>query len=106
VLPSLVARDGDRDGLPNVLLEAAACGLPLVATQVGGISDFLDAATGQVCAPNDPVALASAIESSFADAAQTQLRCQAARLRVEEHFDIASNINRLDHAFRGEAFAL
>jgi glycosyltransferase involved in cell wall biosynthesis len=42
VLPSRIARDGDRDGLPNVLMEAASQDLPIVATEVGATSEFIE----------------------------------------------------------------
>ena len=102
VAPSVVAGDGDRDGLPNVLLEAAACGLPIVATRAGGITDFLDAATARLCPPADARALAMAISETFADAGSTHIRCAAARARVEERFDVEKNIERLARSFQSE----
>jgi glycosyltransferase involved in cell wall biosynthesis len=99
VVPSVVARDGDRDGLPNVLLEAAACGVPLVASRVGGVSDFLDEGTGRLAVPGDAAALATLIRQTFEEAQKTRDLCHAARRRVEEKFDIDRNVQLLLRAF-------
>jgi glycosyltransferase involved in cell wall biosynthesis len=99
VVPSVVARDGDRDGLPNVLLEAAACGVPLVASRVGGVSDFLDESTGRLVAAGDAPGLARAIRQTFEEHEKTQeLRCAAHR-RVELNYNAACNIQSLMRAF-------
>jgi colanic acid/amylovoran biosynthesis glycosyltransferase len=100
VLPSIVARDGDRDGLPNVLLEAAACGVPLVASRVGGVSDLLDESTGRLAAPGDAQALATLIQQTFEEPQKTQELCRTARRRVEAEFDIERNVQLLIQAFQ------
>ncbi|HEX8237365.1 MAG TPA: glycosyltransferase family 4 protein [Abditibacteriaceae bacterium] len=100
VVPSVVARDGDRDGLPNVLLEAAACGVPLVASRVGGVSDFLDESTGRLAAPGDAQTLAMLIQQTFEEPEKTHELCRAARRRVEADFDLERNIQLLAQAFR------
>jgi glycosyltransferase involved in cell wall biosynthesis len=69
VLPCKVLADGDRDGIPNVLLEAMATGLPVVSTAVSGIPELIsDGENGLLVAPEDPAALAAAIERLLADA--------------------------------------
>ena len=103
VLPCKIARDGDRDGLPNVLLEAAACGLPIVSTPVGGITDFLDETTGRLCPPADAAALAAAMARAFSEVDNTRSRCLAARRRIEQEYDIERNIDRMAAAFRSES---
>jgi glycosyltransferase involved in cell wall biosynthesis len=100
VLPCVVAPDGDRDGLPNVLLEAAAIGLPIVGTDVGGLGDFLDDSVGHVCPPNDAGAVAEAVLDIFANPEAAHARCEAARRRVEERYDAARNATALAQAFR------
>lgn len=106
VLPSVEARDGDRDGLPNVLLEAAACGLPIVSTTAGSVTDFLDATTAYLCGPDDAEALADAIREMAADATTTRALAFAARERVENLFDIDQNIEIIARALesRGADF--
>lgn len=62
VLPSKQARDGDRDGLPNVVMEAASQALPIVATDFAGIPEFVrHGVEGLLVAPSDVAALADAL---------------------------------------------
>lgn len=62
VLPSRIAPDGDRDGLPNVLVEAASQGLACVSTPISGIVELLrDGENGLLVAPDDPATLAEAV---------------------------------------------
>jgi glycosyltransferase involved in cell wall biosynthesis len=87
-VPSLVARDGDMDGLPNVVVEAAAMGVPIVATNVGGIGDLVrDGDTGLVALPGDPEDLAGRIEKVLADPEGAAARALRARQEVEARFD-------------------
>jgi glycosyltransferase involved in cell wall biosynthesis/SAM-dependent methyltransferase len=61
-VPSKVTADGNRDGLPNVAVEAMRCGAPVVATPVGGLSEVvIDGETGLLVPPEDPEALAAGI---------------------------------------------
>ena len=62
VLASKIASDGDRDGLPNVLMEAQSQGLACVATSLAGIPELIeDGVTGLLVPPGDPAALAAAL---------------------------------------------
>ena len=62
VVPSRIAPDGDREGLPTVLLEAMGRGLPVIATDVVGVSELVrDGENGILIRPDDPAALAEAI---------------------------------------------
>jgi glycosyltransferase involved in cell wall biosynthesis len=99
VLPSRIARDGDRDGLANVLLEAAAIGLPLVTTNVASARDFVDESTGWMSEANNPRDLARVVELVFAAPHETQRRCENARRRLENRFDVDVNVDVLKRAF-------
>lgn len=92
VLPCLIAEDGDRDGIPNVLVEAAAAGVPIVSTPVSGITELVvDGDTGCLVPPRDPGAIAAAIERLL-DSAELRAGLSArARARVEERFDLRRN---------------
>lgn len=68
VMPSQVMSDGNRDGIPNVVMEAMACATPVVATPVGGIPEVVTHnVTGLLAAPQDPHALAAEIGKLLAD---------------------------------------
>ncbi|RMG40588.1 MAG: glycosyltransferase [Planctomycetota bacterium] len=76
-----------REGLPYVLLEAAALGVPVVATRVTGCVDaVVDGETGLLVPPDDPDALRAAIEGVLSNAGLAQRLGQAARERVERAF--------------------
>jgi glycosyltransferase involved in cell wall biosynthesis len=87
--PCVIARDGDRDGLPNVIQEALALGTPVISTDIAGIPEVVrDEETGLQVPKHDPPALAAALERLLADSA---LRCRlaaAGRQLIEEEFDI------------------
>ena len=63
----MVAADGDRDGIPNELLEAMASGLPVVSTPVSGIPEVLNDRNSELVAPGDPGAIAATIGRLAAD---------------------------------------
>jgi glycosyltransferase involved in cell wall biosynthesis len=82
--PILAAADlavlsSDNEGTPVSLIEAAAAGLPAVATDVGGVSEVVNQDTGILVPPNDPQALASAILTMTADPSRRQEAGKAAR---------------------------
>ena len=101
VLPSRVDSHGDRDGLANVLLEGAALGLPLVTTTAGSARDLVDNETGWLCEPGDVAALAATIARVWDNENETRRRCENARARVENEFDVTRNVEVLARAFLG-----
>jgi glycosyltransferase involved in cell wall biosynthesis len=98
--PCVVGGDGNRDGLPTVLLEAMALGTPCVSTDVTGIPEVLrDEETGLMVPQHDPAALADAIERLLADPElRVELAGRARRL-VEEEFDVHRNAALLRETF-------
>ncbi|HPT96485.1 MAG TPA: glycosyltransferase family 4 protein [Armatimonadota bacterium] len=88
-LPCVVTPEGDRDGLPNVILEAMASALPVVSTRVSAIPEAVeDGVTGLLVPPGDVDALAAALEKLIRDAGLRQRLGEAGRARVERDFDI------------------
>ncbi|MFL6135638.1 MAG: glycosyltransferase family 4 protein [Nocardioidaceae bacterium] len=94
-VPSVVDSSGDRDGLPNVALEAMACGRPLAVSDVAALGSAVrDAGSGVVVPPGDPGALADAL-TTLADQRVRESFGAAGRRHVEEHFDLAACTRRL-----------
>ncbi|OWV15152.1 glycosyl transferase family 1 [Fibrobacter sp. UWB4] len=87
VLPAIVDHKGDTEGLGVVLIEAMELGLPIVASNVGGIPDVVvDGKSGILVPEKDPVALAEAFKRLEADATLIQKLLAGARKRIEECF--------------------
>lgn len=99
-LPCVVAEDGDRDGIPNAILEGMASGLAVVSTPISGIPEVVrDEATGLLVPPGDAVALADAIERLVSDAELAGELSARARAFVVDAFDVHRNATRLLQAF-------
>lgn len=95
-----VAADGDRDGVPNVLVEAMACGLPVLTTPVGGITDLVDDGDNGLLVPARDPAAAAARLSELLDDGQLRTRLgRAARRTVEDRFDASVAARRLADLF-------
>lgn len=105
--PCVVGADGNRDGMPTVLLEAMALGLPCVGSDVTGIPELItDNETGLIVPEGDAPALARAL-GRVLDAPALRLRLsQAARRRVEADHDVRRNAPRLGSIFDRCAAAL
>lgn len=96
VLACRVARDGDRDGLPNVLLEAQSQGLPCLSTGVSAIPELIeDGVTGLLTEPRDTAALSAALARLIADPEMRERLGEAGQRRVKEHFSFDTGIDRL-----------
>ena len=100
-LPCVRAPDGDLDGLPQMLMEAMACGLPVVSTRLVGIPDLVvDEECGLLVESADPSAFADACERLIGDPALAAKLASAGRQRVVEHFDLRSCLEPLLKRFR------
>lgn len=98
--PCVVGADGNRDGLPTVLLEALAAGTPAVATPVTGIPEAIrDEQTGLLVPESDPSALAQALARLLDDPVLGERLADAGRLLVEEEFDVRRNARLLRDLF-------
>ena len=96
VLPSRIARDGDRDGLPNVLMEAMSQSLCVLSTRVSGIPELIDHdETGRLVDGGDRPALASTLTELITDPAQRARLGQAGEARVRRDFAMDRGIDRL-----------
>ena len=85
------AQSSHTEGLPNVLLEASAAGVPIVATDVGGTSEVIvDGTTGYLVRPNDPQQLATQLNSLLSDSNLQRGMADAGRRLVSENFTFAA----------------
>jgi glycosyltransferase involved in cell wall biosynthesis len=107
VFPAVMAPDGRREVTPNVLIEAMAMQLPVVATTIGAIPEIVeDGVSGLLVPPRDEYALADAISRLLHDPALRETLGANARRRIEERFDIRRNIRAYVELFGGPASAV
>lgn len=108
VLASYPSADGKREGMPNVLIEAMAAGLPVVATRLTGIPELVDdGVTGLLVDPADAAGLADALERLCADPMLRLAMGRAGRQRAISEYDRTRNALALGHllGMRGAADA-
>jgi glycosyltransferase involved in cell wall biosynthesis len=101
VAPCVVGSDGNRDGLPTVLLEAMALGTPAISTDVTGIPEILvHEQTGLMVAQHDASGLAVAMLRLVEDGNLRAQLAEAARARIEADFDIQRNAAQIRKLYR------
>jgi glycosyltransferase involved in cell wall biosynthesis len=105
ILPSVKDKFGNMDGLPTVLLEAMSCGIPIIASKIGGVVMVVEnGRTGLIVPPGDPHALAEAICSLAGDPDKRQAIGKAARQAIEQQFNwnnvVIKLIDLLEQAIR------
>jgi glycosyltransferase involved in cell wall biosynthesis len=94
VLASKKAADGDQDGLPNVLMEAAHQGLPVLSTRAAAIAEFIDdGANGLLVSPDAPAELAAALERLVRDPALRRRLAEAAGHTVRTCFSYEAGVD-------------
>lgn len=93
-LPSL------GEGISNTILEAMACGLPVVATAVGGNGELVDAGiTGTLVAPADPLLMAQALLKYFRDADLARAHGNAGRAKIEARFSMRAMVDAYSQVY-------
>jgi glycosyltransferase involved in cell wall biosynthesis len=98
--PSIVTASGDAEGLPITIMEAVACGLPVVASPSGGSGEGVrDGETGSIVPPGDEPALADALARLLGDAPLRQRMGTSARAFAEEAFSLARQTERLEQIY-------
>lgn len=102
VAPSRTAADGDSEGLPTTIIEAAALGVPVVSTRHSGIPEaVLDGRTGLLGPERDPAALAANIARLLADEDLCRRLGASGREHVETHFDLRRQSAALESIYAG-----
>ena len=100
VLPCEIAANGDRDGIPVVLMEAMLSGIPVISTQIAGIPELvIDNETGYCVKPQSAKALATAIEGVIHRRQHSQKMARKAIQRVKTHYALQHNTRQLYRRF-------
>jgi glycosyltransferase involved in cell wall biosynthesis len=97
-----VTADGDRDGIPNVLPEAMASGVPIVSTWVSGIPELINSEDeGLLVPPNNPAKLADALDRLLNSRELRGRLALAARVKIESCFSLERSSEQLLSLFEG-----
>ena len=100
VLPCILSADGDRDGIPNVILEAMAMELPVVSTRHSGIPEVVeDGCNGLLVPPAESRPLAEALAQLLDDPERRLKYGMKGRETIMESFTVESNVNKLLREF-------
>lgn len=100
VVPSVVHKNGDRDGIPNVIMEALSLETPVVATDVCGVSEVVrDGQTGFLAPQRDPATLARAIRAALENYPRAKAMAGEGRKLVLEMFDSQKNAQSLKNLY-------
>ena len=97
VQPSIITPSGKMEGIPVVLMEAMASGLPVIASSISGIPELVkNGETGWLVPPEDVGALVETLEEIFRDYTEAQVRAEQGRKWVLEEFELYSNVRKLN----------
>lgn len=95
VLPSSEGDEAKKEGIPTALLEAMACGIPVVAGESAGITEVLDATNGRLLTSDNPGVLAATIEELLAHSLIRTRLGEAARQTILAEYDLKKNARKL-----------
>jgi len=96
VLPCVIAKDGNRDGMPLALREGMACGLPALSTRLLGLHETVSPGTGTLVTPDDPADLAKAMETLIdLTPVEHQAMAGAARAKAEAEFSLLHEVSTI-----------
>ena len=87
------------EGLPYVILEAMACAMPVISTNVFGIPEMITSETGRLVDPNDPAQLISALSELIGDPALCATLGTNARRRFEQEFTITRQMEQMEAVY-------
>lgn len=100
VQPSVIAPSGDTEGLPNTLIEAMALGVPVIGTDVSGVSELIEhGRTGLMVEPGNAAALAHALRDVTTDLVSARQRAIEGRAKVERQHDLRREAGLLVRLF-------
>ncbi len=100
VHPGRTTKNGDHDGIPNVILEAMALGKPVITSSVGGISEVIeDKVNGLIVRTEDQVQLAEAIRSVMNDKSLAEKLGNVAREHVRKNFELSETLKPMFEYF-------
>ena len=96
LMPSIVSASGDRDGIPNVIMEALVHRVPVVATAVSGIPEVIeDGVTGLLIPEKDPSAISRAVLRLVRDRVSAIDMAERGRAKVQAQFDPEKNCRKV-----------
>ena len=102
-MPCVIAGDGDRDGIPNTLIEAMAMEIPVISTKIIGIPELIrNGKEGLLVPQKDTVALAEAIGILIENKKKRRRLGKAGRKRIEADFNLAKTSDQLSQIFNRE----
>ena len=100
LVPSVVARDHDREGSPTVAKEASACGVPVIATWHAGLPEIVeDGETGFLLQERDISGLADRMRKLIDNADLRDRFGRAARRKMESAFDLEQKVRELEELY-------
>lgn len=104
ILPAVVARDGDRDGMPVALAEAMAMQVPVISTDIVGIRELVQPGTGYLVPPNDASVVADAIRSIYSLEQSARVAMgKRGRAVIAKDFELKKGVSQLAELFASSA---